>query len=70
MKSEDGNASDEDQMVICEETAAGDIDLKCKDELADSENEAHDEKIDQSKEKVTQSKDEVTCRPKAIKGMA
>ena len=57
-------------MVICEETAAPDFDLKCKDELVDSENETHEEKsTEQTSDKVSHSKEEVTCRPKPIKGI-
>nr|XP_012147638.1 PREDICTED: protein capicua homolog isoform X2 [Megachile rotundata] len=76
---EDGNASDEDQMVICEDPQP-EIDLKCKDKLTDSDNDVQDE--DGEKKCYTQSrfspvsgqkreamnvKQEVTCRPKPIK---
>lgn len=78
---EDGNASDEDQMVICEDPQP-EIDLKCKDKLTDSDNDAQDD--DSEKKCYSQSrfspmsgqkrdamnvKQEVTCRPKPIKGM-
>ncbi|XP_076636096.1 putative transcription factor capicua isoform X9 [Colletes latitarsis] len=76
---EDGNASDEDQMVICEDPQP-EIDLKCKDKLTDSDNDVQDEDIDkkcysqsrfspmsgQKREAIT-VKQEVTCRPKPIK---
>lgn len=74
---EDGNASDEDQMVICEDPQP-EIDLKCKDKLTDSDNDIQDE--DGEKKCYSQSrfspvsgqkmsvKQEVTCRPKPIKG--
>ncbi|XP_029031928.2 putative transcription factor capicua isoform X3 [Osmia bicornis bicornis] len=73
---EDGNASDEDQMVICEDPQP-EIDLKCKDKLTDSDNDIQDE--DGEKKCYSQSrfspvsgqkmsvKQEVTCRPKPIK---
>nr|XP_031836030.1 putative transcription factor capicua isoform X2 [Nomia melanderi] len=76
---EDGNASDEDQMVICEDPQP-EIDLKCKDKLTDSDNDIQDE--DGEKKCYTQSrfspvsgqkreamtvKQEITCRPKPIK---
>ncbi|XP_015429476.1 PREDICTED: putative transcription factor capicua isoform X3 [Dufourea novaeangliae] len=76
---EDGNASDEDQMVICEDPQP-EIDLKCKDKLTDSDNDVQDD--DGEKKCYTQSrfspvsgqkiealsvKQEVTCRPKPIK---
>ncbi|XP_060817869.1 putative transcription factor capicua isoform X3 [Bombus pascuorum] len=78
---EDGNASDEDQMVICEDPQP-EIDLKCKDKLTDSDNDVQDD--DAEKKCYTQSrfspvsgqkreamnvKQEVTCRPKPIKGI-
>lgn len=77
---EDGNVSDEDQMVICEDPQP-EIDLKCKDKLTDSDNDVQDD--DAEKKCYTQSrfspvsgqkretinvKQEVTCRPKPIKG--
>ncbi|XP_078053314.1 putative transcription factor capicua isoform X3 [Augochlora pura] len=76
---EDGNVSDEDQMVICEDPQP-EIDLKCKDKLTDSDNDIQDE--DGEKKCYTQSrfspvsgqkretmtvKQEITCRPKPIK---
>ncbi|CAL7948398.1 unnamed protein product [Xylocopa violacea] len=76
---EDGNASDEDQMVICEDPQP-EIDLKCKDKLTDSDNDVQDEDgekkcytqprfspvIGQKRESIN-VKQEVTCRPKPIK---
>ncbi|XP_076750311.1 putative transcription factor capicua isoform X6 [Xylocopa sonorina] len=76
---EDGNASDEDQMVICEDPQP-EIDLKCKDKLTDSDNDVQDEDGEkkcytqprfspmsgQKRESIT-VKQEVTCRPKPIK---
>ncbi|XP_076237685.1 putative transcription factor capicua isoform X6 [Calliopsis andreniformis] len=76
---EDGNVSDDDQMVICEDPQP-EIDLKCKDKLTDSDNDVQDE--DNEKKCYSQSrfspvsgqkreamnvKQEVTCRPKPIK---
>ncbi|XP_053974371.1 putative transcription factor capicua isoform X7 [Hylaeus anthracinus] len=74
---EDGNASDEDQMVICEDPQP-EIDLKCKDKLTDSDNDVQDEDgekkyaqprfspVSGQKREIT-VKQEVTCRPKPIK---
>ncbi|XP_053974368.1 putative transcription factor capicua isoform X4 [Hylaeus anthracinus] len=76
---EDGNASDEDQMVICEDPQP-EIDLKCKDKLTDSDNDVQDEDgekkyaqprfspVSGQKREIT-VKQEVTCRPKPIKGI-
>ncbi|XP_026669551.1 putative transcription factor capicua isoform X6 [Ceratina calcarata] len=76
---EDGNASDEDQMVICEDPQP-EIDLKCKDKLTDSDNDVQEEDADKKcytqsrfspmsgqKRDAVNVKQEVTCRPKPIK---
>ncbi|XP_071650429.1 uncharacterized protein Cic isoform X3 [Temnothorax longispinosus] len=77
---DDANGSDDDQMVICEDPQP-EIDLKCKDKLTDSDNDAQDEdaekKYNQSqfsamtgqKREVLNVKQEITCRPKPIKGI-
>lgn len=69
---EDGNASDDDHMVICEDAQA-EIDLKCKDKLTDSDNETQDDNPEKkarcsSPGKREGAKPDVTCRPRAIKG--
>ncbi|XP_076650659.1 putative transcription factor capicua isoform X1 [Halictus rubicundus] len=76
---EDGNASDEDQMVICEDPQP-EIDLKCKDKLTDSDNDIQDEDgekkcytqprfspVSGQKRETMTVKQEITCRPKPIK---
>lgn len=77
---EDGNVSDDDQMVICEDPQP-EIDLKCKDKLTDSDNEAQDDDSDNKnfsqsryspvggqKREGQDAKLDITCRPKPIKG--
>ncbi|XP_076675835.1 putative transcription factor capicua isoform X9 [Andrena cerasifolii] len=76
---EDGNASDEDQMVICEDPQP-EIDLKCKDKLTDSDNDVQDDDAEKKcyaqsrfspmsgqKREAINVKQEITCRPKPIK---
>ncbi|XP_011053409.1 PREDICTED: putative transcription factor capicua isoform X2 [Acromyrmex echinatior] len=76
---DDANGSDDDQMVICEDPQP-EIDLKCKDKLTDSDNDAQDEDAEKicynqsqfstvsgSKREVINVKQEITCRPKPIK---
>ncbi|KAG7206273.1 hypothetical protein KM043_003656 [Ampulex compressa] len=76
---EDGNGSDDDQMVICEDPQP-EIDLKCKDKLTDSDNDVQEEDMDKKcytqsqfspvsgqKRETVSVKQEVTCRPKPIK---
>nr|XP_050864104.1 protein capicua homolog isoform X2 [Vespula vulgaris] len=76
---EDANGSDDDQMVICEDPQP-EIDLKCKDKLTDSDNDAQEEDIDKKSFNQSQFspvsgqkrdgvnvKQEITCRPKPIK---
>lgn len=75
---DDGNGSDEDQMVICEEPQSTEIDLKCKDKLTDSDNDVQDDDQDKKsryspsigglKREGQGVKADVTCRPKPIKG--
>lgn len=77
---DDPNGSDDDQMVICEDPQP-EIDLKCKDKLTDSDNDAQDEDAEKKcynqsqfsamsgqKREVISVKQEITCRPKPIKG--
>lgn len=77
---DDANGSDDDQMVICEDPQS-EIDLKCKDKLTDSDNEAQDDDAEKGcynqsqfsamsgqKREVMNVKQEITCRPKPIKG--
>lgn len=79
---EETNGSDDDQMVICEDPQP-EIDLKCKDKMADSDNDVATEE-DGEKKNYAQGrfspvsgqnregqnvKADVTCRPKPIKGM-
>jgi len=77
---DDANGSDDDQMVICEDPQP-EIDLKCKDKLTDSDNDAQDEDAEKTcynqsqfsavsgqKREVINVKQEITCRPKPIKG--
>lgn len=75
---DDGNGSDDDQMVICEDPQP-EIDLKCKDKLTDSDNDGQDEDAEKkcfnqsqfspvSGQKREVIKQEITCRPKPIKG--
>lgn len=77
---DDGNASDDDQMVICEDPQP-EIDLKCKDKLTDSDNDVQDEDAEKKcfnqsqfsplsgqKREAVNVKQEITCRPKPIKG--
>lgn len=77
---DDGNGSDDDQMVICEDPQP-EIDLKCKDKLTDSDNDVQDEDVEKKcfnqsqfspvsgqKREVVSVKQEITCRPKPIKG--
>ncbi|XP_061927814.1 putative transcription factor capicua isoform X12 [Apis cerana] len=79
IEDEDGNASDEDQMVICEDPQP-EIDLKCKDKLTDSDNDVQDEDTEKKcymqsrfspvtgqKREAINVKQEITCRPKPIK---
>lgn len=79
---EDANGSDDDQMVICEDPQP-EIDLKCKDKLTDSDNDAQEEDIDKKSFNQSQFspvsgqkrdgvnvKQEITCRPKPIKGIS
>ncbi|XP_011878026.1 PREDICTED: putative transcription factor capicua isoform X4 [Vollenhovia emeryi] len=76
---DDANGSDDDQMVICEDPQP-EIDLKCKDKLTDSDNDAQDEDAEKKcynqsqfsamsgqKREVINVKQEITCRPKPIK---
>lgn len=73
---DDAAASDDDQMVICEDPQP-EIDLKCKDKMADSDNDVPQED-DGEKKNYTQGrfsptngqnvKTDLTCRPKPIKG--
>lgn len=77
---EDANGSDDDQMVICEDPQS-EIDLKCKDKLTDSDNDAQDEDTDKKcfnqsqfspvsgQKREANVKQEITCRPKPIKGI-
>lgn len=70
---DEGNASDDDQMVICEDPQP-EIDLKCKDKLIDSDNEGQDDDPDKKMQiystgqKSDGVKTDITCRPKPIKG--
>lgn len=77
---DDGNGSDDDQMVICEDPQP-EIDLKCKDKLTDSDNDVQDEDAEKKcfnqsqfspvsgqKREAVNVKQEITCRPKPIKG--
>ncbi|KAL3290368.1 hypothetical protein HHI36_023710 [Cryptolaemus montrouzieri] len=70
-----GDASDDDQMVICEDTGP-EIDLKCKEKVTDSDSESHSD--NEAAENRTYSQQpfspitstgcaDVTCRPKPIK---
>ncbi|KAK9890340.1 hypothetical protein WA026_010434 [Henosepilachna vigintioctopunctata] len=70
-----GDASDDDQMVICEDTGA-EIDLKCKEKVTDSDSESQSD--NESTENRSYSQQpyspitstgcaEITCRPKPIK---
>ncbi|XP_032676177.1 protein capicua homolog isoform X5 [Odontomachus brunneus] len=76
---DDGNGSDDDQMVICEDPQP-EIDLKCKDKLTDSDNDVQDEDAEKKcfnqsqfspvsgqKREAVNVKQEITCRPKPIK---
>ncbi|XP_072750573.1 uncharacterized protein Cic isoform X2 [Anoplolepis gracilipes] len=77
---DDVNASDDDQMVICEDPQP-EIDLKCKDKLTDSDNDVQDNEdaekkcfnqsrfspVSGQKREVINVKQEITCRPKPIK---
>ncbi|KAL0123954.1 hypothetical protein PUN28_006048 [Cardiocondyla obscurior] len=75
---DDTNGSDDDQMVICEDPQP-EIDLKCKDKLTDSDNDAQDEDAEKKcynqsqfsvsgqKRDMINVKQEITCRPKPIK---
>ncbi|XP_011703161.1 PREDICTED: protein capicua homolog isoform X4 [Wasmannia auropunctata] len=77
---DDANGSDDDQMVICEDPQPHEIDLKCKDKLTDSDNDAQEEDAEKAcynqsqfsavigqKREVINVKQEITCRPKPIK---
>lgn len=69
-----GDASDDDQMVICED-AGPEIDLKCKEKVTDSDAESHsDNEIAESKmysqqiySPLNSGCADTTCRPKPIK---
>lgn len=73
---DEGNVSDDDQMVICEDPQP-EIDLKCKDELMVSDNEAQDDDPEKKIQMYSTTgggqlsegvKSDITCRPKPIKG--
>lgn len=70
-----GDASDDDQMVICEEPPQ-EIDLKCKEKVTDSDSESQSDMEPSIENRVYQrryspvtntSSGEITCRPKPIK---
>ncbi|XP_028141757.1 putative transcription factor capicua isoform X1 [Diabrotica virgifera virgifera] len=71
---ETGDASDDDQMVICEDAGA-EIDLKCKEKVTDSDSESQSDMDSSIENRVFQrfspmtnsNCTEVTCRPKPIK---
>ncbi|CAG9828447.1 unnamed protein product, partial [Diabrotica balteata] len=71
---EAGDASDDDQMVICEDAGA-EIDLKCKEKVTDSDSESQSDMDSSIENRVFQrfspmtnsNCSEVTCRPKPIK---
>ncbi|XP_025157764.1 putative transcription factor capicua isoform X4 [Harpegnathos saltator] len=75
---DDGNGSDDDQMVICEDPQP-EIDLKCKDKLTDSDNDVQEDAekkcfnqsqfspVSGQKREAVNVKQEITCRPKPIK---
>lgn len=65
------DASDEDQMVICEESPQ-EIDLKCKEKVTDSDSESHSD-LDNALENRSAfqqqcyNSPDITCRPEPIK---
>ncbi|XP_044764717.1 putative transcription factor capicua isoform X2 [Coccinella septempunctata] len=69
-----GDASDDDQMVICEDTAT-EIDLKCKEKVTDSDAESHSDNENaenkiysqQLYSPISSGCVDITCRPKPIK---
>ncbi|XP_049818744.1 putative transcription factor capicua isoform X4 [Aethina tumida] len=67
-----GDASDDDQMVICEEPGT-EIDLKCKEKVTDSDSESHSDMEQSNFSKphfspvLSSGGSEVTCKPKPIK---
>lgn len=70
-----GDGSDDDQMVICEDTGP-EIDLKCKEKVTDSDTESHsDNETAENKQYSQQPYSpisssgcvDITCRPKPIK---
>lgn len=71
-----GDASDDDQMVICEEPVQ-EIDLKCKEKVTDSDSESQSDMEPSIENRVypqqifspvaSTNSGEVTCRPKPIK---
>lgn len=73
-----GDVSDDDQMVICEETGAVEIDLKCKEKVTDSDSEsqsdleaAENRSFPQQRFSPVSNKTgtDVTYRPKPIKAI-
>lgn len=73
---DNGEISDDDQMVICEEPTP-EIDLKCKEKVTDSDSESHSDHEVVVENRVFPQKrfspvlsnnpSEITCRPKPIK---
>ncbi|XP_068917305.1 protein capicua homolog isoform X5 [Tenebrio molitor] len=73
-----GDVSDDDQMVICEETGGVEIDLKCKEKVTDSDSESQSD-LEASVENrsfpqtrfspVSNKSTDVTYRPKPIKAI-
>lgn len=71
-----GDASDDDQMVICEEPVQ-EIDLKCKEKVTDSDSESQSDMEPSIENRVypqqifspvaSTNSGEITCRPKPIK---
>lgn len=75
---DNGEISDDDRMVICDEPT-GEIDLKCKEKVTDSDSESQGDPDPTTDNRVFQqqhfspvsnsSSGEVTCRPKPIKAI-
>lgn len=68
---DDGNGSDEDQMVICEEISSSDIDFKFKNESLNRDHDTYHNEgkcFNLSPDCICMQKGENTCRPKPIKG--
>jgi hypothetical protein len=73
-----GDVSDDDQMVICEESGGVEIDLKCKEKVTDSDSESQSD-LEASVENrsfpqtrfspVSNKSTDVTYRPKPIKAI-